>query len=181
MRLHLVTGGVRCGKSRHAEERARALGGDAVTYIATARVVDEEMRRRIERHRASRPAYWATREAPDDADTAVRTASTPVVLLECLTTLLASALERARPDNEDVALDAMDGQTVRLLNAAAARDGDLIVVTNEVGWGVHPETALGRWFRDGLGRANQRVASESEEVVLLVAGLPLALKPRGDA
>ncbi len=176
MRIHLITGGVRSGKSRHAEVVARSLGGELVTYVATAQVNDEEMRRRVQRHRAERPPTWITHEAPDDADEAVRESGTQVVLLDCLTVFLANALGRAHPVDEPTALGAMELAASQLLAAAAGRDGDLIVVSNEVGSGVHPETAVGRWFRDGLGMANQRFAAVAQEVILCVAGVPLPLK-----
>jgi adenosylcobinamide kinase/adenosylcobinamide-phosphate guanylyltransferase len=177
MRIHLITGGVRCGKSRRAEDLARAAGGDAVTYVATARMTDEEMCRRIDHHRTRRPGAWVTREAPDDAGAAIREAATDVVLLDCLTVFLANALDARVPRQEVATLKAMEDRAAALLSAAAGRSGHLFVVTNEVGWGVHPETDIGRWFRDGLGSANQRFALAAEDVVLMVAGIPLTIKP----
>ncbi|MGH7575329.1 MAG: bifunctional adenosylcobinamide kinase/adenosylcobinamide-phosphate guanylyltransferase [Longimicrobiales bacterium] len=177
MRIILVTGGARGGKSRYAQERAWALGGSAVTFIATADASDDEMARRIERHRAARPSDWATIEAPRDAGRAVLAAETDVVLLDCLNVLAANALTgRDAARSEIDALAAIDAEIDGLLSAAASRDGLLIVVSNEVGFGVHPPTALGRWFRDGLGIANQRVATIADEVVLMVAGVPLHVK-----
>jgi len=174
MNIHLVTGGVRSGKSRYAEACATELGGDSVTYVATGLAVDDEMRERFREHQLRRPRSWTTREAPDDADSAVRDASTAVVLLECLTFLLANALGSVT--NEREVMERMNAKTGALLTAAASREGDLIVVTNEVGWGIHPETALGRWYRDGMGRANQRVAEEAHSVTLLVSGIAVPIK-----
>src|SRR4029450_13717998 len=94
-------------------------------------------------------------------------------LLDCLTVLLANALGKGRASSETSTLEAMEQQTSALLSAAGSRAGDLIIVTNEVGWGIHPETALGRWYRDGLGIANQRIAAAAVEVIVMVAGLPL--------
>jgi adenosyl cobinamide kinase/adenosyl cobinamide phosphate guanylyltransferase len=176
MRLVLVTGGARAGKSRYAQARARALGGDGVTYIATALVGDDEMRERVARHRADRPPGWRTIEAPRRVGSAIRDAATSVVLLDCLTMLSANALERARPASPAAALDAVAAEIDDLLRALPTRDGALLAVTNEVGLSVHPPTAIGRWFQDALGMVNQRVAALAEEVVLLVAGVPVVVK-----
>lgn len=176
MRIHLVTGGARSGKSSHAERLARELGGERVTFVATARATDDEMERRIARHRAARPAGWVTVEAPDTAALAVAAAGTDVVLLDCLTTLLASVA--IGPGDEDAVVSAMLERAELLVAGAAARRGDLIIVTNEVGDGLHPETPLGRWYRDGLGLANQRVAAAAHTVTLMVCGVPVPVKPR---
>lgn len=177
MRLILVTGGARSGKSAYAQRRGLELGGDDVTAIVTARPGDEEMARRIARHRAARPACWRTVEAPTNAGAALHAAPTDVVLLDCLTVLLTNALLEAESGGEEAALAAMATETGALLEAAAAREGTLIAVTNEVGLGIVPDGRLGRWFRDGLGMANQRLAGAAEEVVLFVCGRPLPLKP----
>lgn len=179
MRVTLITGGARGGKSRYAQERALALGGSAVTFIATASAGDDEMARRIEEHRAARPAGWMTIEAPRDAGRAVLAAQTDVVVLDCLNMLAANAISGRAAGSEVDALAAIGAETDGLLDAAASRDGALLVVTNEVGFGVHPPTRLGRWFRDGLGAANQRVAAIADEVVLMVAGVPLHVKHEG--
>lgn len=176
MRIVLFTGGVRSGKSGAAVARARELGGDAVTFVATGAAGDDEMERRILRHRAERPAAWETLEAGERAAEAVRTASHPVVVLDCLTFLVARALEAGRTGDEEAALEACRGAVEALLGAAAARPGHLLVVTNEVGMGVVPPTPLGRWFRDAQGEANRRVGDAASEVVLLVSGIPLRVK-----
>lgn len=182
MRVILITGGARGGKSRYAQERALALGGSAVTFIATASAGDDEMVRRIEEHRANRPAGWVTIEASRDAGRAVLAAQTDVVVLDCLNMLAANALSGLAAASSEVdALAAIGAETDGLIAAAASRDGVLLVVSNEVGFGVHPPTPLGRWFRDGLGAANQRVAAIADEVVLMVAGVPLHVKNGGSA
>jgi len=177
MRLILVTGGARSGKSAYAQRRSLELGGDDVTVIVTARPCDDEMARRIARHRAARPTPWRTVEVPTNASAAVRAASTEVILLDCVTVLFANVLLEAEARGEETALAAMATESSALLEAAAAREGTLIAVTNEVGSGIVPDGRLGRWFRDGLGIANQRLAGAAQEVVLLVCGLPLPLKP----
>ncbi|MCY3598471.1 MAG: bifunctional adenosylcobinamide kinase/adenosylcobinamide-phosphate guanylyltransferase [Gemmatimonadetes bacterium] len=176
MELILVTGGARSGKSRWAQGEALARGGEEVTVIATAEAVDDEMRDRIEAHRRDRPAGWHTIEAPARAGEAILAAGTDTVLLDCVTVLTGMAIGRLGADAEAAALDAMAAEIDGILDARAARTGLLIVVTNEVGWSVHPPTALGRWYQDGLGIANQRLADAADRVVLMVSGLELRLK-----
>lgn len=176
MEIVLVTGGARSGKSRWARERALETGGEAVTVVATATVTDEEMGRRIRRHREERPEGWTTIEEPLDAARAVRGATDEVVLLDCLTLLVANVMLAAEPREEASLLATAHRATEELLGAAAGREGTLLVVSNEVGMGVVPPTPLGRWFRDAQGMANQRVAAVATEVVLLVSGQALRVK-----
>lgn len=176
MDVILVTGGARSGKSVYAERVAAPLGGGAVTYLATAQPLDEEMARRIRRHRERRPTGWRTHEVRRGAGEAVAAAADAVVLLDCLALLTSHVLLAEEARGEEAAIDACLEEVDRLLAAAAARPGTLIVVTNEVGLGLVPSTPLGRWFRDALGLANQRVAAAARDVVLLVAGIPLAVK-----
>lgn len=181
MRITLVTGGARSGKSRWAVERAGALGGDEVSFVATARASDPEIRRRIRRHRRERPPGWELLEAPGDAPGALARARHGTVLMDCLTLLVSGAILRKgeEPGDEEVALGRAMEAVEALLAAARGRDGELLIVTNEVGMGVHPPTRLGRWFRDAQGWANRRVGEEAREVVLLVSGQPLVVKPAG--
>jgi len=182
--LTLVTGGARSGKSAFAE-RLAAAGRGPVIYLATASIGDDEMARRIAEHRARRPADWETIEMPMAVGTALTMSPGGVgtVLLEDLTLLLANILEGLIGTTQQASevADAFD-QTVTLeLNTiweAQARGGwDLIVVTNEVGWGIVPMEARTRLFRDTLGRANQATAARADRVYLVVAGVPLRLKP----
>jgi adenosylcobinamide kinase/adenosylcobinamide-phosphate guanylyltransferase len=172
----LVTGGARSGKSAWAERRAGEMGGDAVTYVATAQAFDEEMERRIARHRRERPRAWTTVEAPMDAAAAVAAAATGTVLFDCLTVLSSNALLAVEHAGEEACLAAVRAQAEALRDAALAREGTTLVVTNEVGMGVHPPTALGRWYRDALGRANALIADAAAEVVLMVSGIPVRIK-----
>ena len=178
-RIVLITGGARSGKSAYAERRAAELGGAEVTYVATAEALDEEMERRIARHRAERPARWSTVEAPRAAAEAVGGAATEVVLVDCLTVLASNAMLAAEAGGEEAAQEAVLADARALRDAALGREGTTLVVTNEVGMGVHPPTSLGRWYRDALGRANLLMAEAAEEVVLLVSGIPLRVKPAG--
>lgn len=176
MEIVLVTGGARSGKSRWARERALETRGEAVTLVATATVTDDEMARRIERHREERPEGWTTIEEPLDAARAIRDAANDVVLLDCLTLLVANVMLDAQPREEPTLLAAARRATEAMLEAAAGREGRLLVVSNEVGMGIVPPSPLGRWFRDAQGLANQQVADAAEEVVLLVSGQALRVK-----
>ena len=176
MELILVTGGVRSGKSRWAQDEALARGGEEVTVIATAEAVDDEMRDRIEAHRRNRPAAWHTIEAPERAGEAILTAATETVVLDCVTVLTGMAIGRSGAKSEAAALAAMAAEIDGILAAREERTGVLIVVTNEVGWSVHPPSALGRWYQDGLGIGNQRLAAVADRVVLMVSGLESRLK-----
>ena len=176
MELILVTGGVRAGKSRWAQATAARLGGTDVTVVATAEPVDDEMRARIDAHRRDRPEGWETLEAPAGAGRAILAARNDTVVLDCLTVLAGGALGRTRPKTVTDAVGAIAAEVDAILEARDARHGTLIVVTNEVGLSVHPATELGRWFQDGLGAANQRLAREADRVVLVVSGLEMRLK-----
>jgi adenosyl cobinamide kinase/adenosyl cobinamide phosphate guanylyltransferase len=177
MELVLVTGGVRAGKSTWAQDEALRIGGDAVTVVATAEAVDDEMRARIVAHRRERPPGWETLEAPAHAGGAIFAAAHDTVVLDCLTVLAGTALGRARAPTLDAAVAAIADEVDGILEARAARSGTLLVVTNVVGLSVHPATELGRWFQDGLGAANRRLAREADRAVLMVSGLEVRLKP----
>lgn len=176
MRVILVTGGARSGKSHYAQERALALGGDDVLFIATAQESDPEMRDRIARHRAERPDAWRTLETPRDAGTAVAAANAGVVLLDCLTLLASNVLLANAAAGAEAARAAVRAEAEVLLAAAAGRDGTLIVVTNEVGLGIVPDNPLARSYRDALGEANQALGRAADEVVFMVSGLPVQLR-----
>ena len=166
----LVLGGARSGKSAHAERLALATRLTPV-YIATAQAFDDEMRERIARHRSDRAgAGWRTLEEPIDLPGAIRSAAVAgsVVLVDCLTLWLSNLMLGGR----DVA-----SAQAALLDAIAAAAGPLVLVSNEVGLGIVPETPLGRRFRDAQGRLNQEVAAAAGRVVFIAAGLPLVLKP----
>lgn len=176
MRVILVTGGARSGKSAFAQRLAQQAGGDAVTFVATATATDAEMETRIAAHRAERPAAWRTVEAPRTAGQAIALAQTDAVLLDCLTLLVSNTLLAHADEGEAATHAAVRAEVDVLLEAAGRRAGTLVVVTNEVGSGIVPAHALGRWFRDTAGWTNQRVASVADEVYLLVAGVPLRIR-----
>ena len=176
MRIHLVTGGARSGKSRYAERLAHEMAtGEVVTYIASAQPGDDEMRRRIALHRARRPGHWQTIEVTDDVPAALSVRTSNTVLLDCLTLLASNAFLPAAEQGEQAALSAVADTIDSLLRAADQHEGDLIIVTNEVGFGIVPDNEFGRWFRDALGGANARIAASAESAVLVVAGCALRL------
>lgn len=165
--LTLVTGGARSGKSGYAEGLALRAARPR-RYIATAQAWDAEMADRIAHHQAQRGPGWHTVEAPLDLATALSAARPDeVVLLDCLTLWLTNHLLAGH----DLAAE---GAT--LLAALAACPAPVIAVTNEVGWGIVPDNALSRQFRDAQGRLNQQVAARADSVVAVLCGLPLALK-----
>lgn len=173
--LFLVTGGARSGKSRHAEELAKSFGGEVV-YVATLEDDDEEMSRRIENHKSRRPDSWRTVEAPLDVVKAIGGPEERVVLLDCLSGWVSNLLLAHEEDGEEAVLEAVIGAVDELLVAVRESEKTVVAVTNEVGSGVVPEYSLGRWYRDALGLANQRMAAEADAVCLMAVGLPLVLK-----
>jgi cobyrinic acid a,c-diamide synthase len=169
--ITLVLGGVRSGKSSYAQRLAEQ--GARVTFVATAEGRDdEEMRRKIERHRAERPAHWMTVEEPLDlAAVIARAECGTTILIDCLTLFAANLLEAYAED--EAARERRIDEVCAALQATACQ---VILVSNEVGSGVVPAYALGRRFRDLVGEINQRIAAIAGRVILLVAGLPVALK-----
>ena len=165
-KLTLVLGGARSGKSRYAESIIATLPPPWL-YVATAEAGDEEMAMRISTHRARRGLDWHTAEASRHLVAALQKAGTMPVIVDCLTLWL-SNLMLAGID--------IDAETAHLERALAAAVAPVVVVANEVGSGIVPEHPLGRKFRDLQGVLNQRMAARAERVVLMVAGLPLALK-----
>ena len=180
----LIIGGARSGKSALAERRAQD-SGLRVVYVATAEVKDEEMARRIAHHRARRPAAWACLEAPLDLAGALRqhAAAEACLLVDCLTLWLSNLFFAGRAAGQAEAGDAVDCPLLRretdaLIEALPALAGRIILVSNEVGWGITPMHPVSRLFADEQGRLNQRVAAACARVTLVAAGLPLELKPR---
>jgi adenosylcobinamide kinase / adenosylcobinamide-phosphate guanylyltransferase len=164
----LVLGGARSGKSRYAEGliEGTAAGG---TYCATAEAGDAEMAQRITSHRARRGFFWNTIEEPLALALVIAEAASPdrPLLIDCLTLWLSNLLLANRE---------VEGETKTLCAALRLAAGPVVLVANEVGLGLVPETPLGRRFRDAAGRLNQQVAALVDRVVFVAAGLPLVLK-----
>lgn len=170
----LVIGGARSGKSRFAQSLCAER--ESVAYIATARVEDDEMRARVERHRNERPTHWLTIEEPLDLAKAMRQARThaKIVLVDCLTVWLSNLMwgRRAQsPEEQEAAVYA----GVESL-AAAAAGIEVVAVSNEVGFSLVPESPVGRQFRDLQGFLNQRAAAMADRVFLTVAGIAIPIK-----
>lgn len=166
-RLSLILGGARSGKSRLAERLVFASQRPR-RYIATAQAWDDEMRHRIALHQQDRGADWLTVEAPFDLAAALADASPDeVVLVDCATLWLT---------NHMLADHDLAEQAAGLLAALAACPAPVIIVSNEVGWGIVPENALARRFRDEQGRLNQQIAAQAGLVIGVMAGLPMVLK-----
>ncbi len=180
----MVTGGARSGKSRYAEQLA-AQTGERVLYLATARALDGEMEERIARHKAQRPAGWHTIETPLNLAgvITVEAGHHDGLLLDCLTVfltnrILAHPVDWDKPDRNQLnEIEAeLLGEVKAIVEAARQTSAPLIVVTNEVGFGIVPLSPLARFFRDCAGRANQRLAEAATSVFLVVAGIPLRIK-----
>ena len=166
--LILVLGGARSGKSRYSERLVEAAAA-AGTYCATAEAGDAEMAARIAAHRSRRGAFWRTVEAPLALAATIRAEADPErpLLIDCLTLWLSNLMMAGAPIDEEFA-------TLRMALRDAA--GPIVLVANEVGLGLVPETPLGRDFRDAAGRLNQEIAALADRVVFVAAGLPLVLK-----
>jgi adenosylcobinamide kinase/adenosylcobinamide-phosphate guanylyltransferase len=167
----LVLGGVRSGKSRYAQQLAERES--RVIFVATAKVSDDEMQRKIDRHREERPADWITVEEPLELVQvlAQRGQNCDVMVVDCLTIFAANLLEAEGDDR-----NAVDQRVEALCEALKSARCSVVLVSNEVGSGVVPAYPSGRRYRDLLGELNQCVARVADDVVLMVAGLPLALK-----
>ncbi len=183
MKIALITGGVRSGKSAYAERLAAQWGGESVVYLATGQAWDDEMAARIERHRNQRPAGWQTWEEPLELERAV--ASLPLsqaVLLDTLSGWIANLL-CTYPEAQwgTVSVRTVIGERVQafvrqMLAHQEAHGTAWVIVSDEVGLGGVAATPLGRAFQDAVGEANQRVAAAADQVVFVAHGLPLTLK-----
>jgi adenosylcobinamide kinase/adenosylcobinamide-phosphate guanylyltransferase len=166
----LITGGARSGKSWYAEQRALKMGGRRL-YVATAEAKDEEMAQRIAAHRKRRGNQWRTVEEPLELTAALvaQGGKTDCALVDCLTLWISNLLIR---QEEKHTLQKVD----ELIEKLPQLDFHLLLVTNEVGWGIIPDNPLARKFRDLAGWTNQRVAQAADEVILMVAGMPMIAK-----
>jgi len=165
--ITLVLGGARSGKSRYAEWLITTYPKPWI-YVATAEARDEEMAERIAAHKARRDTGWQTIEGPRDLAEALRAApSGAAVLIDCLTLWLSNLMERGAD---------IETQLTGLQEALAEKVGTTVIVSNEVGLGIVPDNALARMFRDLQGNLNQRLAAQASRVIMMVAGIAVAVK-----
>jgi len=170
--IELILGGARSGKSRYAEQQA-GRSGQPVVYIATAQALDAEMAQRIAHHRQQRPEHWHTREEPLALAAALRRAAAEfpqaLLLVDCLTLWLTNCL--LHEDGQRWA-----AEREQLLSLLQQPPAPLLLVSNEVGYGIVPLGDLSRRFVDEAGRLHQEIAQLAPEVTLVVAGIPMAVK-----
>jgi len=165
----LILGGARSGKSRYAENLAIAASDKQVVYVATGWAGDSEMQARIEHHKARRPSHWKTVEEPINLAKTLLKLDSPnhFILVDCLTLWLSNCLEK----------NCFEQQRTELLSSLQCCQADIALVSNEVGSGIIPLGELSRQFADNSGRLHQHLATLCDSVTLVVAGLPLHLKP----
>lgn len=175
----LVTGGARSGKSSFAENLYK--NENDVVYIATSKIFDKEMENRVEAHRKQRPITWRTFEANYNLDKAVE--KEDFYLLDCITLLSSNIMYDITKDLEDIDFSTQEkvekritNELDKLINKIRRENKNLILVTNELGMSIVPENKLARIYRDVQGRINQKVAKESDQVYLVVCGLPVRVK-----
>jgi len=173
-KIVLITGGARSGKSRYAEERADRIGSKLL-YLATAEAKDQEMAQRIAEHRKRRGNRWLTVEEPEKVAAALlkHRGEIDCAVVDCLTLWFSNVL--LRQDEE-----AVTKEVDELIENLPLLDFPVFFVTNEIGSAIVPDNPLARSFRDLVGWVNQRVAKAADEVVLMVAGLPVLVK-KGEA
>ncbi len=179
----MVTGGSRSGKSVLAEKKAKEYGERSVLYIATAIPTDEDMQERIRIHQERRDSQWGTYEGYRDLGDVIRETEKNTILLDCVTVLITNILFEEERDFDTISKEeiaAIEADVMKELGniIKGARDGNknLIVVTNELGMSMVSSYRLGRIFTDMAGKANQLIASLSEEVYISISGIPLRLR-----
>ncbi|MFT8314334.1 MAG: bifunctional adenosylcobinamide kinase/adenosylcobinamide-phosphate guanylyltransferase [Clostridium sp.] len=178
-RIILVTGGARSGKSSFAESIFDGI--KEVVYIATAKIYDEEMKQRVERHKKSRPAEWITYEGSYNIERAVTDKKN--YILDCITVMSSNIMFDITGEYEIIPLEKqqeveekVEGEIIDLIDKIKAIDGNLVMVTNEVGYSIVPENHVARVYRDIIGRINQKIARLSTEVYFVTCGIPRRIK-----
>ncbi|TCK98627.1 adenosylcobinamide kinase /adenosylcobinamide-phosphate guanylyltransferase [Natranaerovirga hydrolytica] len=181
----MVTGGARSGKSTFAEKKTNGIG-QSISYIATAKAIDKDMSDRIEKHKASRPKGWHTFEMYQGFDHLLKDPhfiNSDTFLLDCITIMITNIMFDQDLDYDTCSLEAIEkveADIIKVINGLIGlmkeQEKNLIVVTNEVGYGLVPAYRLGNIFRDIAGRVNQYLAELSDEVYLVVSGIPVKIK-----
>jgi adenosylcobinamide kinase/adenosylcobinamide-phosphate guanylyltransferase len=177
MNTTLVIGGCRSGKSSHALHLADRMGNVRKRFLATCIPQDDEMHQRVSRHRAERGAGWIAVETPIFLAEAIRDIGpkADVLLVDCLT-LWVSNLMMEHAADPDPPEDLLTARTCRLIESLRVAACPVILVTNEVGAGIVPDNPLARQFRDAVGQVNQRIAACADQVIWMVAGIPVKIK-----
>jgi len=172
--LTFVLGGCKSGKSGHALKLADALVASRYLYIATCVPADDEMRRRVWRHQKERSQKWETLEEPLEIATAIsqQSRSESVVLVDCLTLWITNLLM----EDPHQPLERIEDRIDELCRRLRQANGPVLLVSNEVGTGIVPDNRLARFFRDAAGLANQKVAAVADQVIWIVAGIPVQIK-----
>jgi adenosylcobinamide kinase/adenosylcobinamide-phosphate guanylyltransferase len=179
----LILGGARSGKSHFAQEYAHQHG-EKVLYVATAAAGDADMQSRIEKHKQVRPSHLRTLEAATNIGGQIETSAgdAQLIIIDCITLLvnnIFSHYEQTEFDKiDDMVLEKeVVDEILQLQKCLKKVDASFLIVSNEVGLGLVPDNRMGRLYRDNLGRANQMLAQIADQVMLLVAGIPLQVKP----
>ena len=173
----LITGGARSGKSRYALNRALDIS-DTRTFVATCPVLDCELAERIKRHKAEREGQgWQTIEEQTNLPAAITAAQSGLAVVDCLTLWMNNLMHEAKQAERSFGEDDTAKACQNVIRAVRSFEGSVILVANEVGMGITPDNALSRQFRDNVGRSNQVLAAAANEVVFVVSGLPLIVKP----
>lgn len=178
-KIIFLLGGARSGKSSYAIELAKRIS-DKVLYLATGVPCDDETKAKIEKHKKARPKSWTVIEKPLNVETALKEIdnSIEVVIIDCFTFWVSNLLLHYQDKKVDSSYleTEITTRVLQVISIARNIKAQVIIVSNEVGLGIVPETSLGRIFRDILGRANQMVTASADEVLLMVAGIPIKVK-----
>jgi len=180
----LILGGARSGKSRLAREMALRLG-DKVLFVATGEALDEEMNQRIEEHKRERPPSWRSVEVPTGVGRRIQeeVGDAQVVIVDCLTLLVSNVIGQCGDDpgqiSAELVRERLTTEIDELIECINGSTATFILVSNEVGMGLVPESRLGRLYCDLLGKANQIFAQRADGVYFMFSGMPLSLK-KGD-
>ena len=182
-KIILLLGGARSGKSHYAQQYA-LQNGEKILFVATATAGDEDIRLRIAKHKKDRPSNWRTLEATTEIGTQIEAhaGDAELIIIDCITMLVNNIFSRYDDKQFDTIEEtarekAVVAEIEQLQKCFKKLDASFLIISNEVGLGLVPDNRMGRLYRDILGRANQMLAQTADEVFLLVAGIPLRIKP----